>query len=197
MISNIRHALVVAVLVATGIACAQSVPQTPELTAKWKDKTMYSITMKDLAGKPIDLAKFKGKVVVLVNVATKCGYTPQYSGLQKLYGDLEDKGVVVIGVPSNDFGGQEPGTPEEIQSFCSKSYNVNFPMLEKVQTKPGADQSPLYEFLGTRTGKLPSWNFCKYVIGKDGNPIEFFPSSVKPDSAELRKCIDAALAVTP
>lgn len=198
MISTIHRTLVSVIMLAAGIACAQTAPQTspqtPELTNKWKDKTMYAIPIKDLEGKSVDLAQFKGKVVVIVNVASKCGYTPQYAGLQKLYDDMKSKGVVVIGVPSNDFGGQEPGSAQEIQSFCSKNYGVTFPMMEKSQTKAGAGQSEIYEFLGARTGKLPAWNFSKYVIGKDGKPIEFFASAVKPDSAELRKCIDAAVA---
>ena len=196
MISAIRHAVVSAILLATGIACAQTAPQTPALTEKWKDKTMYTIPIKDLDGKSYDLAQFKGKVVVIVNVASKCGYTPQYAGMQKLYDDMKSKGVVVIGIPSNDFGGQEPGSAKEIQSFCSNNYGVTFPMMEKSQTKSGEGQSQIYEFLGTSTGKLPGWNFSKYVIGKDGKPIEFFGSSTKPDSAELKKCIDTALAAT-
>ena len=197
MIPTIRHAIVSAILLATGVACAQTAPQSSELTEKWKEKTMYSISIKDIAGKPVDLAQYKGKVVVIVNVASKCGYTPQYAGLQKLYDDMKSKGVVVIGIPSNDFGGQEPGSPEEIQSFCSKNYGVTFPLMEKSQTKAGAGQSEIYEFLGTRPGKLPAWNFSKYVIGKDGQPIDFFGSSIKPDSAELKKSIETALAAAP
>ncbi len=184
-------------LLALGIGCAQTAVPDPALIEKWKDKSMYSVETKDLDGKKLDLAQFKGKVVVIVNVASKCGYTPQYAELQQLYDDFKSKGVVVIGVPSNDFGAQEPGTPQEIQSFCSKNYGVTFPMLEKSKTKAGAGQSPLYEFLALRTGKLPAWNFSKYVIGRDGQPIELFASAIKPSSAEFRKCIESALAVAP
>ena len=194
MISTIRRTLASAILLGTGIACAQTAPQTPALTDKWKDKSIYTLQIKDLEGKTFDLAQFKGKVVVIVNVASKCGNTPQYAGMQKLYDDMKAKGVVVIGIPCDDFCGQEPGSPQEIQSFCSKNYGVTFPMMEKSQTKAGAGQSQIYEYLGTTTGKLPGWNFSKYVIGKDGKPIEFFGSSTKPDSAELKKCIDTALA---
>jgi glutathione peroxidase len=193
MIQNIRHAVVGAVLLATGVACAQQAPQTPELTEKWKDKNMYSIQAKALDGSAMDLSQFKGKVVVVVNVASRCGYTPQYAGLQKLYDDMKGKDVVVLGVPCNDFGGQEPGSAQEIASFCSKNYGVTFPITEKSQSAAGKGQSALYEFLGTRTGKLPGWNFCKYVVGRDGQPVQFFASSTKPDSAELRACIEKAL----
>ena len=193
MIQNIRHAVVGAVLLATGVACAQQAPQTPELTEKWKDKNMYSIQAKALDGSTMDLSQFKGKVVVVVNVASRCGYTPQYAGLQKLYDDMKGKDVVVLGVPCNDFGGQEPGSAQEIASFCSKNYGVTFPITEKSQSAAGKGQSALYEFLGTRTGKLPGWNFCKYVVGRDGQPVQFFASSTKPDSAELRACIEKAL----
>jgi glutathione peroxidase len=193
MIQNIRHAVVGAVLLATGVACAQQAPQTPELTEKWKDKNMYSIQAKALDGSAMDLSQFMGKVVVVVNVASRCGYTPQYAGLQKLYDDMKGKDVVVLGVPCNDFGGQEPGSAQEIASFCSKNYGVTFPITEKSQSAAGKGQSALYEFLGTRTGKLPGWNFCKYVVGRDGQPVQFFASSTKPDSAELRACIEKAL----
>ena len=187
------------ILLALGIGCALATAQTPaqsaERLAKWKDKSMYDIPMKSLDGAVMDLAQFKGKVVLIVNVASKCGYTPQYAALQKLYDEMKSNGVVVLGVPSNDFGAQEPGTPQSIESFCSKNYGVTFPLTEKLQTKEGPGQSPLYEFLAARTGKLPAWNFSKFVIGKDGQPIEFFASAVKPESEELRKCIDRALAV--
>ncbi len=179
-------------------AAQESAPVSQQQSPKWKGRSMYELEkdmqLKDLDGKSFDLAQFKGKVLVIVNVASKCGYTPQYAGLQKLYDDMKGKGVVVIGVPSNDFGQQEPGTAAEIQAFCSKNYGVTFPMLEKSQTKAGVGQSPLYEFLEARTGKLPAWNFSKYVIGKDGQPVEFFASAVKPDSAELLTGIAGALA---
>jgi glutathione peroxidase len=155
--------------------------------------SFYDIEAKALDGKPGNLAQYKGKVAVVVNVASKCGYTPQYAGLEKLYRDLTPKGVVVLGFPSNDFGGQEPGTAEEIATFCKTKYDVSFPLFEKAVTKAGPTQSPVYQFLGA-TGNLPGWNFSKYVIDKKGNVVAFFPSKVTPDSPELKAAIDKALA---
>ena len=145
-----------------------------------------------LDGKPADLAQYKGKVAVVVNTASACGYTPQYEGLEKLYTQLKDKGVVVLGFPSNDFGGQEPGTHEEIAKFCTLKFHVDFPMFEKVKTK-GDGQSPIYAFLAQKDGP-PKWNFHKYVVGKDGQVKAAFKSGVTPESDELKKAIDAALA---
>jgi glutathione peroxidase len=155
--------------------------------------SFYDIETKALDGKPGNLAQYKGKVAVVVNVASKCGYTPQYAGLEKLYRDLTPKGVVVLGFPSNDFGGQEPGTAEEIATFCKTKYDVSFPLFEKAVTKAGPTQSPIYQFLGA-TGNLPGWNFSKYVIDRKGNVVAFFPSKVTPDSPELKAAIDKALA---
>jgi glutathione peroxidase len=154
--------------------------------------SLYELNVKTLAGKEQPLAAYKGKVALVVNVASECGYTPQYAGLEKLYEDLELKGFVVLGFPSNDFGGQEPGTSEQIATFCKTKFGVKFPMFEKVATK-GPGQSPVYTLLAKQDGG-PKWNFHKYLVGKDGKIIAAFPSSVKPDSPELRKAIDAALA---
>jgi glutathione peroxidase len=126
-------------------------------------------------------------------VASQCGLTPQYAGLQKLYDELKDKGFVVLGFPSNDFGGQEPGSAAEIAQFCRLTYGVTFPMYSKVVTRAGAEQSPVYAFLGAG-GTLPQWNFGKYLVGKDGKVVAYFPSKVAPGSKELRDAIDAALA---
>lgn len=185
-----------AALAITGVACAQTAPQTPELAEKWKDRSLFTIPANALDGSPAKLDQYAGKVILVVNCASKCGYTRQYAGLQKLWEEYKDKGLVVIGFPSNDFGGQEPGTAEEIASFCSKSYGVTFPMMAKCQTRAGEGQSPVFEFLGTRTGKLPGWNFCKYLVGRDGQPISFYTSGTGPDSDELRTAIDAALKAT-
>ena len=185
------------VLAITGIACTQTAPQDPALVAKWKDMNLYSMKTKTLEGKDIDLGEYKGKVALVVNVASRCGMTPQYNGLEKLYGELKGQGFVILGMPCNDFGGQEPGTADEIRTFCSTKYNVTFPMFTKVQTKPGAGQSEIYEFLGTRTGKLPGWNFGKYLIGRDGQPIAFFDSRTAPDDKALLEAIEKALATKP
>ena len=155
--------------------------------------SFYSLKTTTLAGRPADLGQYRGKVAVVVNVASQCGFTPQYAGLEKLYEQMKEEGVVVLGFPSNDFGGQEPGTPEQIGEFCRKNYGVTFPMFAKVVTKPGPDQSPVYAFLG-QGGHLPAWNFAKYVVGRDGRVAAVFPSDVTPESPELRGAIEAALA---
>lgn len=155
-------------------------------------QSLYDLTTTSLDGKPVDLSQYKGHVVLVVNVASKCGFTPQYAGLEKLYTDYKDKGFVVLGFPSNDFKNQEPGTPQEIATFCSTKYNVTFPMFEKVDVLKVPTQSPVYQFLTTNFSP-PTWNFCKYLVGKDGKVIQFYPSKVKPEDKELTDAIDAAL----
>jgi glutathione peroxidase len=155
--------------------------------------SVYRVATKTLEGQAADLRAYAGKVALVVNVASQCGYTPQYAGLEKLYGDLKGKGFVVLGFPSNDFGGQEPGSAAEIRQFCSVNYDVTFPLFEKVVTKAGADQSPVYANLQKQSGELPSWNFAKYLVGKDGKVVKFYKSAVKPDDAGLRKDIETAL----
>ena len=197
MNARLKIAAASLVLAVAGIACTQTAPQDPALVAKWKDMSLYSMKSTTLEGKDIDLGEYKGKVALVVNVASRCGMTPQYKGLEKLYGDLKDRGLVILGFPCNDFGGQEPGSADDIRSFCSKNYGVTFPMFAKVQTKPGTGQSEIYEFLGTRTGKLPGWNFGKYLIGRDGQPIAFFDSRTAPDDKALLEAIEKALATKP
>ena len=155
--------------------------------------SFYSLKTNTLAGKPADLGQFAGKVTLVVNVASECGFTPQYKGLEALHEELKAKGFSVLGFPSNDFGGQEPGSPEQIQTFCQKNYGVTFPMSGKLVTKAGPEQSPIYAYLG-KTGNLPNWNFCKYLVGKDGKVIAFFPSKVTPESKDLKDAIETALA---
>ncbi len=155
--------------------------------------SFYALKTTTLSGQPADLSQYAGKVALVVNVASQCGLTPQYAGLQKLYDELKDKGFVVLGFPSNDFGGQEPGTPAEIEGFCKKNYGVTFPMFSKLVTKAGPEQSPIYGVLG-KTGSLPTWNFAKYLVAKDGTVVQFFASKVTPDAPELRQAIDAQLA---
>ncbi len=153
--------------------------------------SLYDLSVHTLEGKPQPLAEYKGKVALVVNVASACGYTPQYAGLEALYEAYKGRGLVVLGFPSNDFGAQEPGTAQEIRDFCSTKFHVTFPMLEKVATK-GASQSPVYALLAAKDGG-PKWNFHKYLVGKDGQVLAGFSSKVAPDSAELRAAIDAAL----
>jgi glutathione peroxidase len=155
--------------------------------------SLYDIKTETLLGKPADLGQYRGKVTLVVNVASKCGFTPQYEGLEKLHRELAPKGFAILGFPSNDFGGQEPGTAQEIADFCRLTYDVTFPMFAKVTTKPGPAQSPVYKFLGS-TGALPEWNFGKYVVDKGGRVVAFFPSEVAPDSPKLRAAIAKALA---
>jgi glutathione peroxidase len=154
--------------------------------------SLYEFKTSTLQGKPSDLGQYAGKVSLVVNVASQCGYTPQYKGLQALHQELSARGFNVLGFPSNEFGGQEPGSPQEIQTFCERNYGVTFPMFGKLATKPGPDQSPIYGFL-TKGGQAPNWNFCKYLVGKDGKVAAFFPSKVAPESAELREAIEKAL----
>ncbi|WP_224370573.1 glutathione peroxidase [Hyalangium versicolor] len=154
--------------------------------------SFFELKTNRLNGQPANLSDYKGKVLLVVNTASECGYTPQYAGLEKLWGAYKDKNVVVLGFPSNDFGGQEPGSSQEIAKFCELRFKVSFPMFEKVKTK-GDGQSPVYEFLARKHG-APKWNFHKYVVGKDGQVKAAFPSSVEPDSAELKKALDSALA---
>jgi len=153
----------------------------------------YDLKTQRLDGRPADLGEFRGKVTLVVNVASECGFTPQYGGLQKLHDELAGDGFAVLGFPSNEFGGQEPGSAEQIQTFCQRNYGVRFPMFAKGETKPGAGQSPVYVFL-TRSGEVPNWNFCKYLVGKDGEVRAFFPSNVAPEDRKLRQAVNEALA---
>src|SRR5919109_1613560 len=157
--------------------------------------SFYDLKTTTLDGKPADLSQYKGKVSLVVNVASKCGFTPQYEGLEKLQREMKGKGFNVLGFPSNDFGGQEPGTAQEIATFCKLTYDVTFPMFEKVVTKKGPDQSPVYAFLG-ETGNLPAWNFSKYVVDKNGKVVAFFPSKITPEDPALRAAIAKALAAS-
>jgi glutathione peroxidase len=154
--------------------------------------SFFDLTARTLDGTPQPLAAYRGQVVLVVNTASECGFTPQYGGLEKLYDEYKGKGFTVLGFPSNDFGGQEPGTAEQIASFCSTNYDISFPLFEKVRTK-GPGQSPVYAFVTKQHGE-PKWNFHKYLIGKDGQVLAAFPSKVTPESAELRGAIDQALA---
>lgn len=158
--------------------------------------SIFDITMNSIDGKPVALKSFEGKAVLFVNVASQCGYTPQYEGLQSLYAKYKDKGLVIVGVPANNFGAQEPGSNEEIATFCSRTYNVTFPMMAKVSVK-GADKTPLYQYLtdksNPKTGGDVQWNFTKFLVGKDGRVRQRFESGVSPDSPELAAAIEAAL----
>jgi len=153
--------------------------------------TVYDFSLKSIDGQSMPLASYKGKALLVVNTASQCGFTPQYAGLETIYNQYKDQGLVLVGVPANNFGAQEPGSNEEIKTFCSRNYHVTFPMASKVSVK-GSDQDPLYKYLSQTAGE-PKWNFTKYLIGRDGKVIKKFDSPVKPDSPELTSAIEAAL----
>jgi glutathione peroxidase len=154
--------------------------------------SVYEFTMNSIDGKPVPLAGFKGRVTLVVNVASRCGYTPQYAALEAVYEKYKGRGFVIAGFPANNFGGQEPGTNEEIKQFCSAKYNVTFPMFAKISVK-GVDQDPLYKFLTHANGGEIQWNFTKFLVDRNGNVIERFESAVTPDSPEMISAIEKAL----
>lgn len=158
-------------------------------------KKVTDFTMKSLTGKEVDLSKYDGKVLLIVNVASRCGATPQYEQLQTLHEKYKDQGLVVLGFPCNQFGAQEPGTAEQIASFCKDNYNVSFDMFEKIDVN-GASAAPLYKTLTAHEpGSGPiKWNFEKFLIGRNGEVIARFPTRVKPDAPEVTKAIEAELA---
>lgn len=147
--------------------------------------SIYDFKIRDIEGKEVDFATYKGKNLLIVNTASKCGYTPQYADLEKLHEEHGDR-VTILGFPANNFLWQEPGTEQEIASFCQRNYGVTFKMFSKISVK-GKDRHPLYQWLQWKTGKTPSWNFCKYFVSKDANEIKFYPSAVSPLDAEITK----------
>jgi glutathione peroxidase len=162
------------------------------------DKTIYDFTLNSIDGQPMPLSSFKGKVVLLVNVASKCGFTPQYTALEALYEKYKGRGFVIVGIPANNFGAQEPGTNAEIKTFCESKYHVTFPMMAKVSVK-GSDITPLYQFLtdksaNPKTGGEIGWNFTKFLVDTDGKVVARFDSKVEPDSPDVSSAIEKALA---
>ncbi len=158
--------------------------------------SIQDIPLKDIDGKDTSLKKFSGKVVLLVNVASKCGYTKQYTGLEAIHEKYGKQGFSVVGFPCNDFGAQEPGTPEEIKEFCKSTYDVKFPLMAKLHVK-GDEQHPLYTALTGKEAAFPGpvkWNFGKFLVGKDGKVIKRWDSGVEPTSAEITKAIETAIA---
>lgn len=167
------------------------------LLAFASEKSVYDYTLNSIDGQPAPFAAFKGKVLMLVNVASRCGYTPQYSALESVYEKYKDKGLVIVGVPANNFGAQEPGTNEEIKTFCTRKYNVQFPMMSKVSVK-GSDTAPLYQYLtdtklNPKTGGEIKWNFTKFLVDRQGNIISRFEPEVTPDSPQVISAIEGAL----
>jgi glutathione peroxidase len=172
--------LIISILISTAFMAMVPVSQHA--------KTLYDFKMNDIEGKPMDLSKYKGKKVLIVNVASQCGYTGQYKELQELHEKYGSK-VAILGFPANNFGGQEPGSNGEIASFCKKNYGVSFQMFEKISVK-GDDMSPLYKWLSTKSengtvDEAPGWNFCKYLVDENGKVIKFYKSGVNPMSSEI------------
>lgn len=178
--------IMLALLAACGIVAANMLPV---------ENSLHEFVKKDIDGKPVKLAKFKGKVLLVVNVASKCGLTPQYEGLQKLYTNYKAQGFEVLGFPANEFGGQEPGTNTEIKEFCSTKYNVTFPMFEKIVVK-GEGIDPLYQYLIANSDRPKDdieWNFSKFLVGKDGKVLKRFGPRTAPNDPELIKALEQAL----
>jgi len=158
--------------------------------------SLLEIPVKDIDGKSTSLEAYKGKVLLIVNVASKCGYTPQYKSLEAIQQKYEGKGFTVLGFPCNQFGKQEPGTNEEIKKFCSDNYSVTFPLFDKIDVN-GSNRHPLYVALAGKDSPYPGdikWNFGKFLVGRDGKIIKRFESATKPDSKEMTDAIEAALA---
>ena len=166
-------------------------------TSIYAASTIHDFTLNSIDGRPTPLAEFQGKVVLLVNVASRCGFTPQYAGLERLYNKYKDRGFVILGFPANNFLWQEPGTNAEIQAFCSSKYHVTFPMFAKISVK-GSDKAPLYQFLTDKkanpsTGGEIGWNFTKFLADRDGRIVGRFASGADPESREVVNAIEAAL----
>lgn len=190
-------ALAVVSVVGISLALGRANHRTENAMAATMANSVYDFTLKDIDGKPASLAQYRGKVLLLVNVASRCGLTPQYEGLEKLYLKYKDRGLVILGFPANNFGAQEPGTNEEIKTFCSLKYNVTFPMFSKISVK-GDDIHPLYKYLTDKetdpefAGEI-KWNFNKFLVGRDGKIVARFEPKVTPDSPEVSQGIEKAL----
>jgi len=190
---KLRLAMVVLCL-AVAAAAVFGAPSTSSASASG---SIYDFTMKDIDGKQVNLTDFRGKVVLVVNVASRCGFTPQYEGLQKLYLKYQQQGFVILGFPANNFGFQEPGTNAEIKTFCSAKYNVTFPVFSKISVK-GEDMDPLYKYLTDKAtnpqyGGDIKWNFNKFLIDRKGNILARFEPPVRPDSDQMVQAIEKEL----
>jgi glutathione peroxidase len=179
--------LALALIAATSIAGAASAADAPG--------NAYQFSFVSIDGKPMPLSEFKGKTVLVVNTASQCGFTPQYTQLEAVYKKYKDKGLVVLGVPSNDFGGQEPGSNAEIKKFCEGNYDVDFPLTTKYDVK-GPEAHPFFQWAASTGGDaaIPKWNFHKLLLDGNGNLIAEFPTKVKPDAPDVTKAIETALS---
>ena len=188
--------LLMSMLVLLSLACSSAQGEPGETTQQ--ENAVIDHVVQSLSGEQIDLSEYRGKAMLIVNTASKCGFTPQYADLQKLYETYTDRGLVVIGFPSNDFGGQEPGSAEEIETFCRKNYGVSFPMMAKIHTK-GPEKAPIYRTLTEETsddirGEV-KWNFTKFLVDPEGRIVRRFGSRVKPMSSEINEAVEAVLPV--
>jgi len=190
--------VVLAAVAVAGVAYKYGMILNPSPTAPPPEHSVYDFTMKNIDGQDVKLDAYKGKVVMVVNVASKCGYTPQYEGLQALYDKYKDKGLVILGFPANNFMGQEPGTEAEIKEFCTSKYKVTFPMFAKISVK-GEDQHPLYNYLTNKatdpqfSGDI-SWNFNKFVIDRNGNIVARFGSKDTPEGEAVVAAVEKYIA---
>jgi len=197
----LKVVVLILILAAVGLAGAAykfGLVLNPTPTAAPPQKNVYEFTMKDIDGKDIKLDAYKGKVVMIVNVASKCGYTSQYEGMETIYKKYKDQGFVVLGFPANNFMGQEPGTEKEIKEFCSTKYGVTFPMFSKISVT-GADQHPLYTFLTSKEsnpefGGDISWNFNKFIVDRNGKIVGRFGSKDKPEGEAVTAALEKYLA---
>jgi glutathione peroxidase len=186
MLARSIHALITA-------AFAILVSTTPSIAAESPCPSVLDHKLVNLQDEPLSLCQFSGKVLLVVNTASECGYTPQYESLEKLYRRYRDKGFAVLGFPANDFGGQEPGANKEIAQFCRLNYGVTFPMFSKTSVV-GPSANPLYRALAARTGKPPRWNFHKYLLDRAGQPVAVFESAVDPADPRVTSQIEKLLA---
>lgn len=192
----LRIVSLIVIFAAAGFAVIFAIGEYAE--ASTLKKSLYKYKMKDIDGKEVKLSKYKGNVLLVVNTASKCGYTPQYEGLEATYEKYKSRGFYVLGFPANNFGGQEPGTESEIKEFCTTKYKVTFPMFAKISVK-GTDQDPLYAYL-TSKEKNPdfsgdiTWNFNKFLIDRNGKIVARFSSKIKPESDEVNQAIEKYLA---
>jgi glutathione peroxidase len=193
LVSAIAATLICAAIFAVSVNCKTGAAAS----AGEKMNSVYDFTLKDIDHKEVNLAQYRGKVVMLVNVASRCGFTPQYEGLQQVYLKYKDRGFVILGFPANNFMSQEPGTDEEIKTFCSSKYSVTFPIFSKISVK-GDDIHPLYKFLTSKEtnpefGGDIKWNFNKFLMDKNGKIIARFEPPVKPESDQVTQAIEKAL----